>query len=181
MHDGIKHYVNQFKHLCEGKLNLEVGSFNVNGTIRDIVPIHIGTDLREGKDVDLVCTGEELPNHFEEGNFDNVISCETFEHVRNWREFLQGIWHVLKHDGHFICTLCSIRKGRHAYPDDYWRLHEEHIVDIFEGQEILSIEPNLGVSFGFVVKKKQPLKDLTDIHLLPVDKKVPQELLKQGE
>ncbi len=134
MHDGIKHYVNKFKDLCLDKKNLEVGSYNVNGTIRDIIPIEIGTDLREGPCVDLVCTGEELPLHFPKESFDNVISCETLEHVRNWREFIHGVWHVLKTDGYFICTLCSVRKGRHAYPDDYWRLLEEHIHQIFEGQ-----------------------------------------------
>jgi SAM-dependent methyltransferase len=176
MHDGIIKYIEQFKHL-QGEYNLEVGSLNVNGTIRNTVDIAIGVDMRPGKDVDQVCTGEELPDHFLPNEFDTVFSCETLEHVRNWREFLQGVWYVLKDDGHFICTLASKRKRRHAYPDDYWRLDPDHVKDIFRDQEIVDINPDLGVSFGFVVKKVAPLVGLETIKLLPVDKAVPEELL----
>jgi SAM-dependent methyltransferase len=176
MHQGIKDYVSKFKHLVEG-YTVEVGSLNVNGTIRDIVNVNFGIDMREGKDVDMVLPGEDLPKHFYPEDVGTVISCETLEHVRNWREFIQGIWTVLRTDGAFICTLCSKRKGRHAYPDDYWRLDPEHIVQIFRGQDIVDISPELGVSFGFVVIKKGPLVDLTNIKLDPVDNQVPEELL----
>ncbi len=175
MHGKITKYVEQFAHL--GGYNLEVGSLNVNGTIRDVVHIDVGVDMREGKDVDQVVAGEDLPYAFPAEGFDMVVTCETLEHVRNWREFLQGIWYVLKDDGHLVCTLASKKKGRHAYPDDYWRMTPEHVHNIFAGNDIVDVTPDLGVSFGFVVRKRGPLIDLSDLKLLPVDGNVPKELL----
>ncbi len=135
--------------------------------------------MREGRGVDLVCSGEDLPKHFQSEEFDMVVSTETWEHARDWREFLLGIWHVLKTDGHFVCTLASLKKRRHAYPDDYWRMNEELMRKIFEGQEIIDVNDGMGISYGFVIKKKTSLVDLKPIHLIPVDDKVPQELLEQ--
>ena len=177
MHGKILEFLKPYKEICEGKNVLEVGSLNVNGTARDTLNITVGVDMQEGKGVDLVCTGENLPSHFAVEHFDHVVSTDTLEHVRNWRDFLHGIWHVLKKDGLFICTIASRRKGRHAYPDDYWRLDEELVKKVFYSQEILEMQPNLGVSFGFVIRKKGPLIGLSDIHMFPVDGKVPKELL----
>ncbi len=181
MHGKILTYLEPYKDLCEGKQVLEVGSLNVNGNAREVLNVTVGTDMREGKGVDLVCKGEDLLKHFKPESFDVVVSTDTLEHVRDWREFLQGIWQVLKTDGLFICTIASVSKGRHAYPDDYWRLTEEHVIRIFKGNEIIDTGTPLGVSFGFVVRKKAPLWKLEDLHLLPVDGKVPQELLPNGQ
>jgi hypothetical protein len=56
-----------------------------------------------------------------------------------------------------------------------------HVTKIFKNQEILEIAPNMGVSFGFVVKKCSDLVDLTDVHLIPVDGQVPKELLPPSD
>jgi hypothetical protein len=41
---------------------LEVGSLNINGTVRDFFDStrYIGADVAEGRDVDVVCNGENL-------------------------------------------------------------------------------------------------------------------------
>lgn len=179
MHLEILKYLTKFEHLA-GERNLDVGSLNVNGSSRAVFPISVGVDIREGMGVDLVCSGEDLPKHFKDEEFDLVVSTETLEHVRHWREFTKGIWQVLKTDGHFICTLASTKKERHDHPDDYWRLRENHIEAIFKDQEIVDVNPRIGkISFGFVVKKKKPLVELGDVHLLPIDDQVSKELLKQ--
>lgn len=145
---------------------LEVGSFNVNGGLKKIVPHRIGTDMRSGPDVDVVCKAEDLLEHFKPESFDAVISAETLEHVEDWRGAVKGIWDVLRPSGWLVITLASIHKGRHAYPDDYWRMLPEHVMQVFPDAE------NVGevgrISLGWTVQKKRELPNLSKIDLIPV-------------
>ena len=64
--------------LFEGKKVLEVGSRNVNGTLRRIIENfkpekYLGIDIIEGKGVDKVCNANELINEFGSNSFDVVI------------------------------------------------------------------------------------------------------------
>lgn len=145
---------------------LEVGAYNVNGSLKEIVPHRIGTDMRAGPEVDLVCRAENLLEHFAPGSFDAVISTETLEHVKDWRGAVRGMWDVLKPDGWLIVTMASVNKGRHAYPDDYWRMLPEHVAKVFPDAKDIG---NVGhISLGWLVQKKRELPDLSKIELLPV-------------
>lgn len=145
---------------------LEVGSYNVNGGLKQIVPQRIGTDMREGPDVDIVCKAEDLRKHFEAESFDAVISAETLEHVEDWRGAVHGMWDVLKPDGWLVITMASVNKGRHAYPDDYWRMLPQHVLQIFPNANDIG---NVGrISLGWTAQKKRDLPDLEKIALIPV-------------
>lgn len=63
---------------------LEVGSLNINGTIRDFFTggIHLGVDIAPGEGVDVVAFGENL--QYPDRSFDVAISTECFEHNPNW-------------------------------------------------------------------------------------------------
>jgi len=110
---------------------LEVGSFNVNGGVRDIIEVHTGIDLRKGNGVDIVCKAEDIINYYPEGFFDSVVTTETLEHVEHWKEFLTAINKVVKPDGWWVCSMASLRKGKHDYPNDYWRFTPEQIEQVF--------------------------------------------------
>jgi len=58
---------------------LEVGSYDVNGSIRDFFENceYIGLDLMPGPGVDVVVSGHEYNTY---KRFDTVLSCECFEH-----------------------------------------------------------------------------------------------------
>lgn len=181
MHGRLRKWLETHKDKCtKGKRILDVGALHVNGSVRQVLPVSVGVDMREGKGVDVVCKGENLPDKFPEKVFDVVISTDTLEHVENWRGFLRGMWYVLKDDGWFIISIASKKKGRHAYPDDYWRLDEDRVKEIFPNYEDYTV---MGVSVGWIVKKRkdEELPDLDKIHLDPVDKKVPKHLLEQEE
>lgn len=63
---------------------LEVGSLNINGTVRDFFAgcTYIGVDLADGPGVDMIGEGQLLD--FPDRHFDTVISAECFEHNPYW-------------------------------------------------------------------------------------------------
>lgn len=148
-----------------GKLNgrvLEVGSLDVNGSLRGIVDIAVGVDLRPGIGVDLVCSVSDIPNHFPLGSFDACISTETLEHVEDWRSFVSVTWDMVKHEGWLLVTMASMQKKRHAYPDDYWRMTNDQIRQIYPGAEVVNLgkKPEKIVSIGWIVQKRGDLGSL---------------------
>ena len=70
---------------------LEVGSLNINGSIRRFFQQcnYVGVDLGAGQDVDVVAKGEDLS--YGDGSFDVVASCECFEHNPEWAKTLQNM------------------------------------------------------------------------------------------
>lgn len=74
----------------EGKNIIEVGSYDINGSLRPIVESwktakYVGVDIEKGPGVDIVCNAEELLDKFEKNRFDIVLSTELLEHVKDWR------------------------------------------------------------------------------------------------
>ena len=65
---------------------LEVGSLNINGTVRDFFTgcDYIGVDVGAGPGVDVIAEGQDLD--YEDRSFDTVVSAECFEHNPYWLE-----------------------------------------------------------------------------------------------
>lgn len=157
----VKRFFERHRDKINGRI-LEVGAYNHNGTIRDVVDVTVGIDMRPGRGVDLVCDVCDILEHYPAGYFDTVVSAETFEHIEKWREALTAIWSVLKDEGWLVLSMASLNKGRHNYPNDYWRVDQNYLSLIFPG----TILEKLGtVSVGWAVQKKGPLPDLTGIKL----------------
>ena len=82
-----------------GKRVIEVGSYDVNGSLRSIVESlgsaeYIGADIRNGPGVDVMCPAENLAERFGKGSFDIVISTCTLEHIRDWKLAISNIKNV---------------------------------------------------------------------------------------
>ena len=75
---------------------LEVGSLNINGTIRILFQDcdYLGIDVGEGKDVDYVCQGQDLDDPDE--TYDTTISCECFEHNPYWKKTFKNMHRMTK-------------------------------------------------------------------------------------
>lgn len=75
-----------FPELFSNKKILEVGSLNINGSIRKYFDNcnYTGIDLAPGLDVDTVIAGQEAA--FPSNSFDMTISCNCFEHNPFWLE-----------------------------------------------------------------------------------------------
>ena len=94
---------------------LDVGSFNVSGSsIRDffVKNNYIGVDLINGPNVDIVLDGSEL--HKLNQKFDIVISCECFEHAKNWKKIFLSMYNQCKEDGYVIFTCASRGRIEHG-------------------------------------------------------------------
>jgi SAM-dependent methyltransferase len=162
----VNGWVLNFAKKHAGKFNgrvLEVGSYNVNGTIREFIPVSIGTDLREGPGVDMLVSAYSLVAEFGESSFDGVCSADALEHIEDWKTALQQMWDVLKPDGVLLLTMANPDKGRHAYPDDYWRFPMADFKRLFGENKIVG-EFYGGPSMGCCVVKTSPLNlDVTPI------------------
>jgi len=93
---------------------LDVGSYDVGGSIRDFFKKnnYIGVDLIKGPNVDIVLSGIEL--YKLKKNFDIVISCECFEHAKDWREIFLSMYNVCEDDGYVIFTCASRGRIEHG-------------------------------------------------------------------
>ena len=105
---------------------LDVGSMDVNGTLRDVVPSgaqYTGVDLEEGPGVDMVLVDpHRFP--FPDSHFQVVVSTSCFEHDDMfWLTFLE-MCRVLSDDG-VIYINVPASGPYHGYPRDYWRFYPD--------------------------------------------------------
>lgn len=158
MDNATLEFVRTHKEKLTGRV-LEIGSFNVNGSVREIIDVVVGVDLRKGKGVDIVCPVQDLKQHFPDASFDACVSTATLEHIKDWKGFVNVTWDLVKTGGYLVITMASIHKGRHDYPHDYWRMTEEQIKTIYpHAKDFGLIGKN--VSIGWTVKKRGKLGSL---------------------
>ncbi len=96
---------------------LELGSYDVNGSIRTIfdnTSKYVGLDLIKGPGVDIVYDGKNIPINQE---FDLCISCECFEHNPNYFENFIKMIELAKQDGLVVFTCASIGRREHGTTD----------------------------------------------------------------
>ena len=100
------HYLNEKKQIFPAMSVLEIGSYDVNGTIRNFFEgsNYTGVDIIEGPGVDVVASGGDvgLPSN----SFDLSISCECFEHNPVWVETFANMYRMTK-DGCFMVVTCA--------------------------------------------------------------------------
>ena len=86
MHDTAYEIGGKFLKLYgrAGQTILDLGSYNVNGTLKDFQPrdsFYVGADLASGMGVDVVVSSA-LALPFAPGSFDIILSTSAFEHDR---------------------------------------------------------------------------------------------------
>lgn len=138
---GISHILKQE---VEGKGILEVGSFDVNGSLKSSILLlgpsrYIGVDIVEGPGVDIICRCEDLVEKFGLNSFDFVVSTCTLEHIEDWRSSISNIKRVCKPEGKILIIVPSVWPI-HDYPSDYWRFGKEDLGNIFSDFRIEYLE-----------------------------------------
>jgi len=130
-----------------GSAVLEVGSCDVNGSIRPLIEDrkprrYVGVDIGPGPGVDEVCPSEALIEQFGAGSFDVVVSTEMLEHVVDWRAVITNMKGVLRPGGRLLITTRSRGFPYHAWPVDTWRYELDDLKQIFSDFEITGLTPD---------------------------------------
>jgi len=94
---------------------LEIGSLDVNGNIRKLFNFtndYTGVDLEKGPNVDFVLDGIEIDRLNK--NFDIIISCECFEHAKNWKIIFEKMCQISKPNSFIVISVASTGRVEHG-------------------------------------------------------------------
>jgi SAM-dependent methyltransferase len=164
-----------------GKQILEVGAWDVNGSLRTVLePLqparYWGIDIQPGAGVDEVCRAEDLITHFGPERFDMIVCTELIEHVQDWKRVVSNLKQICKPQGLLIITTRSYGFPYHGYPADFWRYEIEDMRKIFADYMIETLEADQSEP-GVFMKARKPRtfaeKDLSSYELYAV--KMPQK------
>lgn len=109
----VKHARDRLPPLTAYTRVLEIGSYNVNGTIRELFrgTQYRGMDARKGPGVDLV---HDATKFFPLAVLnDVVVCCETLEHAENWPAVVKNAAAWLRPGGVFIGTAAGVGRPPH--------------------------------------------------------------------
>ena len=145
-----------------GKRVLEVGSYNVNGSVRDYVMSlgpkeYLGVDAQEGPGVDWVANAEHLMDTVP-GSFDVVISTEMLEHVDRWAVCIAEMTEMVTGGGLLVLTTRSPGFPYHPYPVDRWRFTVDGMGQTLRAMDLrdVNVVPDPQVPGIFVTARRPP-------------------------
>jgi SAM-dependent methyltransferase len=150
---------------CFKKDILEVGSRNVNGSLRDFITqfspnSYFGIDMEQGQGVDYVLSIHNLTRKFGQEKVDLLICTEVMEHVQDWQEAILEMKLFVKIGGSILLTTRSKGFKRHEYPADYWRYSLDDMKRIFADFEIEMIAED-GQAPGVFIFAKRLFKEVS--------------------
>jgi SAM-dependent methyltransferase len=110
MHDAARQWVS--RHACQGCV-LEIGSRNVNGSIRHLFgPDYTGLDIADGDGVDVVA---DVATWETDRRFDVVVCCEVLEHTD--APVIEAAHRLLRTGGTLILTAAGPGRQEHSAVD----------------------------------------------------------------
>lgn len=95
-----------------GRRVLEIGSYNVNGSVRPLFAgcaEYVGIDTRPGRDVDLVVDAVDYDGR----DFDIVVCTEVLEHVADPAAIIRAASRALQPGGLLILTAATRGRAPH--------------------------------------------------------------------
>ena len=114
MHEQAMNYVAWARDQCPmpGRV-LELGSYNVNGSVRALWPANVGwygIDVRPGPGVNEVADARDYDGNEE---YDLVICTEMMEHCKYANRVLKSAYKSLKPGGNLIATMAGEGRAPH--------------------------------------------------------------------
>jgi SAM-dependent methyltransferase len=93
---------------------VEMGSLNINGTVRDLFSYanFVGFDVGPGPGVDYVVPAQNV--RYRDGSFDTAISAECFEHNPYWKETFLNMVRLTRHGGLVTFTCAGKDRPEHG-------------------------------------------------------------------
>ncbi len=140
---------------------LEVGSYNVNGSVRPLfagAASYVGLDSRAGPGVDVV---SDIRN-YHGGPFDIVVCCETLEHDADPGAMIEVMRYRLAPGGLLILTCAASERAPHGVMggavgnEAYTRITPAAMKRWLHGMDILTLEHHKDRGDLYVVAKRAP-------------------------
>jgi len=143
MQNCIRFFGTYGKHKESG-LVIDIGSQNVNGSLKDATPArfnYVGLDFQKADGVDVVIADPyRLP--YADKSVDIVLSSSCLEHSEFfWLSFLE-MTRVVKPDGLIYLNILSAGQY-HAYPVDCWRFRIDAAVAFMKWAQRQGYNPAL--------------------------------------
>lgn len=157
MHDSVYNFVAKNTKDLRSRDVLEVGSYNVNGSVRELFDgRYVGTDIQDGPGVDLVVNAHELSKTFEAESFDVVLCLEMLEHdSAPWVTCIQ-LGRIVKPGGTLIITTRGNGFPEHNNPDR-WRFMKDGMRTLLKATgcklKILTNDPEVSGWLAVCVKE----------------------------
>lgn len=151
-----------------GQRVLEVGSYNFNGSAREVLaPMapaeYLGVDAVAGPGVDRVVDAADLGAL---GAWDVVVSTEMLEHAPDWRAALAALKRATRPGGLLFLTTRSRGMPYHAFPIDCWRFSVENMLDAFADWDLEAVTPDPDPRHpGVFVRARRPIPDRPKVDL----------------
>jgi len=163
MHESVRSFVmHNTRKLGDDARILDVGSMDVNGTVRDLFGSrhYTGVDHEEGPGVDLVMSSHELTEMFDAGSFDLVLCLEMLEHDPNPWVTCRQIAAVTAPGGTLVLTTRAPGFPEHNRPD-LWRFMRDGIRAMLDGAglTLVKLEPDPQVAGWFAVATRPEAPD----------------------
>ena len=122
-HGAQREYVKSIKKIFPehfiGSKVLEIGSLDINGSVRDLFENcdYLGIDVGQGEGVDLVCEGQKYmidrkPDQLRK--YDIVLSTECFEHNPFWLQTFLNMIRLTKSKGLTFFTCATDGRPEHG-------------------------------------------------------------------
>lgn len=115
-HNFCKQVKNIFPQFFTNSKVLEIGSLNINGTIKTLFENcdYLGIDVGPGPNVDLVCEGHKLdkPDQY----FDVVCTTEALEHDMHIKQTILNSIRMLRKGGLYFFTCAGYGRPEHGTP-----------------------------------------------------------------
>lgn len=109
---------------------LEIGSHDVNGSVRPLFPgatrFH-GIDIAAGPGVDEVADAADW--HAPQ-SFDVVVSTEVLEHAPRWADIVRNAWEALRPGGVLLLTCATDPRPPHSAVDGWAVRPGEHYANV---------------------------------------------------
>jgi len=121
MHVEALQYVAWARSQCPDPVRvLELGSYNVNGSVRTLWPANVGwygIDVRPGPGVDEVADARDFDG---EGQYDLVVCTEMLEHCEFGGKVLKSAYKSLTPGGNLIATMAGEGRIPHNGDGDHF-------------------------------------------------------------
>ena len=159
----------------QGCIVLEVGSYDINGTPRELFTgcNYTGIDAIAGKGVDQ----QSLCHHWGAVSdaYHTIICCEVLEHDPWWKLSLLNMWRMLKPGGLLILTFATPERKEHGtrenapgdvppgfieLSDNYYEGRQpEEVIQVIQGERFHAIFDRAGGDVYMSIRKLETVHD----------------------